>query len=170
MGSAPQRAGSWTFGAIFENILGRIRDGKKVRTVKGESELLELKAESIPEDITVSVVIDVDMPQDKLQNANVASMVVDRGLASKEWARESLLNINSPGEMEKDIVKEQITNMLLQECHRQHGRMVTQGHAADGTTTANGFNNRWLNSKLKWGAWVVRWAVCLWTTRAYARS
>jgi hypothetical protein len=67
------------------------------------------------------------MPQDKLQNANVASMVVDRGLASKEWARESLLNINSPGEMEKDIVKENITNILLQEFATGNmERMITQ--------------------------------------------
>jgi hypothetical protein len=125
--SAPQRASSWTFGAIFENILGRVRDGKAIRTVKGESELLEIKPDIIPENITVSVVVDVDMPQDKLQNANVASMVVDRGLASKEWARESLLNINSPGEMEKDIVKENITNILLQEFATGNmERMITQ--------------------------------------------
>ena len=125
--SAPQRASAWTFGSIFENILGRVRDGKSARTVKGESELLQLEADIIPENITVSVIVDVDMPQDKLQNANVASMVVDRGLASKEWARESLLNINSASEMEKDIVKENITNILLQEFATGNmERMITQ--------------------------------------------
>ncbi len=125
--SAPQRAGSWTFGAIFENILGRIRDGGGSRTVKGESELLKLDSDIIPENVSVSVVIDVDLPQDKLQNANVASMVIDRGLASKDWARENLLNINSPDQMEKDILKENIINMMLQELATGNmEQMITQ--------------------------------------------
>jgi len=125
--SAPQRAGSWTFGSIFENILGRVRDGKRVRTVKGSSQLLELDPNIIPVDVSVDATIDVDMPQDKLQNANVASMVVDRGLASRAWARESLLNINQPEEMEKKIIKENITNVLLQEFATGNmERMITQ--------------------------------------------
>lgn len=113
--SAPQRAGSWTFGSIFENILGRVRDGNTKRTVKGQSELLQIDPSIIPVNVSVSAIIDVDMPQDKLQNANVASMVVDRQLASKAWARENLLGINSTAEMEKNVFKENIVALLMQE-------------------------------------------------------
>lgn len=125
--SAPQRAGSWTFGSIFENILGRVRDGKSTRTVKGQSELLQLDPKIIPVNVSVTAVIDVDMPQDKLQNANVASMVVDRQLASKEWARENLLGINSTAEMEKNVVKENIISLLMQEYATGNmEKMITQ--------------------------------------------
>jgi hypothetical protein len=107
--------------------LGRVRDGKRVRTVKGSSQLLELDPNIIPVDVSVDATIDVDMPQDKLQNANVASMIVDRGLASRAWARESLLNINQTEEMEKKIIKENITNVLLQEFATGNmERMITQ--------------------------------------------
>ena len=125
--SAPQRAGSWTFGSIFENILGRVRDGKSKRTVKGQSELLQIDPKIIPVNVSVTAVIDVDMPQDKLQNANVASMVVDRQLASKAWARENLLGINSTAEMEKNVFKENIISLLMQEYATGNmEKMITQ--------------------------------------------
>ena len=125
--SAPQRAGSWTFGSIFENILGRVRDGKSKRTVKGQSELLQIDPKIIPVNVSVTAIIDVDMPQDKLQNANVASMVVDRQLASKAWARENLLGINSTAEMEKNVFKENIIGLLMQEYATGNmEKMITQ--------------------------------------------
>ena len=125
--SAPQRAGSWTFGSIFENILGRVRDGKSKRTVKGQSELLQIDPKIIPVNVSVTAIIDVDMPQDKLQNATVASMVVDRQLASKAWARENLLGINSTAEMEKNVFKENIIGLLMQEYATGNmEKMITQ--------------------------------------------
>ena len=47
-----------------------------------------------------------------MKNANVAGMAIDKGLASKTWAQRNLMKIENPKQMNKDIMKERILELV----------------------------------------------------------
>lgn len=78
---------------------------------------LQIKPSDIPEYLQLDVQLDVDLPQDKLQMANIAGMLTraDNPLTTKEWARENILNIGQSTKMEEDILAEKMFEALAQQ-------------------------------------------------------
>lgn len=80
----------------------------------------------IPEYINIEVDLSVAMPQDKLQQAQIASTLKDRGLASTEWIHEEIMGIGQSGAMQRTIIKEQVQQALVQLKLQQMLQMAAQ--------------------------------------------
>jgi len=81
-------------------------NGKSVKTYAQYGDELELKASDIPDELEFTCNVDVDLPQDKLQAANIVATLIDKGAASVEWLQSNFLNIENPEEMAKARWKE----------------------------------------------------------------
>lgn len=79
-------------------------------------EAVKIQKAEIPDDITVVATLDVDLPQDKLQQANIAAMLTkgDNPLASTEWARTNFLGIDNNSKEQERIWAEQYANLMAQ--------------------------------------------------------
>jgi hypothetical protein len=81
------------------------RNGRGFETESlGQS--INVKPDMIPNNLQVECVLDIAQPQDALQNANVAAILDEKGLASKVWIQENILGIGQTKEMNKDILSE----------------------------------------------------------------
>jgi len=103
-----QRKGGWGIGEIGKIML---------MLGKAESSYLKgttLKAEDIPSKMHVEAKLDVKLPQDKLQQANVAKMLAqgDDPLVSHEWVLDNVLGLGQPEEEVKKIWNEQAAKIL----------------------------------------------------------
>jgi len=102
----PQRRVGWAIGQAMEIAWAWLaHDGKEFADVKGKS---------LPEDLEIVVNLDIDLPQDKLQMANVAQGLVGGGLASVEWVRENILNIGQSGKETERIWTERAQDAMTE--------------------------------------------------------
>lgn len=99
----PQRRGGWAFSSICETILAFMRDEPDYRAGTG------LSVSDIPRGVEVNVKLDVSLPQDKLQQANIIQILTDPNnpKVSTGWALENILNISNPEQMRREIWNEQ---------------------------------------------------------------
>lgn len=106
----PQKRIEWLLGSSMEKCLERMAVGgsRKVKSLIEE----ELDDVTIPEDAVVEATLEVRMPQDNLQAANIATALKQAGLVSDEWIQGKLLQIEQPEEMRKEIAKEIMINFL----------------------------------------------------------
>lgn len=63
-----------------------------------------LKPTEITDDFDLTVTLEVNLPQDTFRNAQVASQL--RGIVSKEWTRQNLLQVGDSDEMDATIYSE----------------------------------------------------------------
>lgn len=110
-----QKCGGWGIGSGLELMFDMIKDNRAVRTALYEGGTLTIDPKDLPENLVIDVQLDAELPQDKLQQANIASMLKQQGLASDEWIRENILNIGQSNEMTKKVIEEQFVNKMLQE-------------------------------------------------------
>jgi len=85
------------------------------RTYLAEHGLEKIAVADIPDDLIIDVKLEADLPQDKLQMANVAAIMKQNGFVSDEWIRENILNIGQSDEMTKKVVEEKFNEMRIQE-------------------------------------------------------
>ena len=107
-----QRRGGWGIGALMEMCLAMMKaDGGNSKTPG-----IDLSASDIPDYVQIDAKLDVKLPQDKLQQANIAQMVTsgDDPLVSKEWARSNVLNIGQSGDMDRQVWTEKASQMMFQ--------------------------------------------------------
>lgn len=76
--------------------------------------LAEIAPDMIPEFINIDVVLEVGLPQDKLQQMTVATQAVKDGITSLEYAHENYLGIKQSSQMKREMLKERIINMLIE--------------------------------------------------------
>ena len=112
---ATQHTGGWGIGTAFELMFQMIRDSGKKRTALSKEGKLEIDPIEIPENLIIDVSLDMSLPQDKLQQANTAAMMVDKSLASVSWIRENILNIGQSKDMDKQITEEMFERQMTQE-------------------------------------------------------
>ena len=76
----------------------------------------KLEAKQIPEQFDLQAHLDVNLPQDKLQQANVAQLLTagDDPLMPKGWVRENILGEGQPEETQMQIWSEQAARMMMQ--------------------------------------------------------
>lgn len=84
----------------------------------------------IPNAFEVEATLEINMPQDRLQNANIASLLVKSGVTSTRWVRENVLNIGQSEDMDKEIWTEQASQAMfgqqMQEILQQAQAMQAQ--------------------------------------------
>jgi len=112
---ATQRAGGWGIGTGFEKMFTMMRDKKKKRTALSGSTLLDIEYSELKDDLIIDVKLDADLPQDKLQQANIAGMLKQYGLASDAWIRENVLNVGQSKDMTKEVIEENYVNKMMEE-------------------------------------------------------
>lgn len=72
------------------------------------------KPSEIPADFTLEVKMDVNLPQDKLQTANVAVMLKQANIVDDGWIRANILNIDNSTKMTEAIWSQQAADALMQ--------------------------------------------------------
>jgi len=75
-------------------------------------DVLEIPAKDIPEVIEIVAAVDVELPQDNLENANIFNIL--NGKVSNEWLMETVLKVGQPEAMRKQIWREQASDMAAQ--------------------------------------------------------
>ena len=91
----------------------------------------EIAAEDIPDVINVDCKIEVDLPQDKLQMANVGNLLTQAGLVDKAWVRENILQITDPDAVDERIMAEQTKQALFGEWLKVFVQSQTQQFAQE---------------------------------------
>lgn len=80
----------------------------------GRGDGFEFRADEIPERVRLECKLDIALPQDKLQQSNIATMLVQSGLASRRWVRENILNVGQSDAMQAEIWSEAAAEMRAQ--------------------------------------------------------
>lgn len=112
---APQRCGGAGIGQAFETMFALMKDNPTKRTYLSEHGLEQIKTAEIPDDLIIDVKLEADLPQDKLQMANVAAIMKQNSFVSDEWIRENILGIGQSDDMTKKIVEERFADMRIEE-------------------------------------------------------
>lgn len=75
----------------------------------------ELAPEEIPEYFEIETKLDISLPQDQLQSANIAGMLAsgDDPLMSKTWVRENILGIGQPDDEQGKVWDEQAATLYF---------------------------------------------------------
>lgn len=98
-----QRKASWAIGDVLRTALVMLRERSGTVRAKYEGPGAEIEAGNIPAGVEVRASLDVALPQDKLQAANIGRMLVEAGLVSQRWSRENVLNIPAAADMTREI-------------------------------------------------------------------
>lgn len=110
---APQRILGWAIGTVAEMCIEWMRLDQREGRAYYQGEAVELDPAIIPEDFEIEAILDVNMPQDDLQNANIARLLTEgeNPLVSQDWVRENILKIEQPSEMVEAIWSEKAANL-----------------------------------------------------------
>lgn len=113
-----QKRGGWAIAEAMRIALNWYKDEGQ------QCEGIELKPSEVPDHLQLEVKLDVSLPQDKLQMANIANILTqgDDPLVTKEWARENILNEGQSDQMTEEIWAERAATEMY--------RMFLQGQLA----------------------------------------
>jgi len=122
--TAPQKRGGWGISTGCEYMFEMMKYKNNIRQIKmKEGGFVEIDPAIIPDDLIVEAKLKVDLPQDQMNQANIAQLITQAGLTSNRWAREKILNINQSSEMDKEIWEEQaartVYEMVIQKLTQQ---------------------------------------------------
>jgi hypothetical protein len=119
-----QRKAGWAIGDAMRIAFAILKaDGSKYKARK-DSVYAQLNKADIPDSLEIEVTLDADMPQDKLQQANIFNIL--QGKISQEWLMENILNIRQPAEMQRQLMTEQATQMHLQMYMQKQAQQMQQ--------------------------------------------
>lgn len=133
--TSTQRRGGWGLGSVMEMCLAWMKNDGQGFKAQG----VDLKASDIPDFVQVECKLDVKLPQDKLQQANIAQIITngDNPLVSNEWARNNILNVGQSGDMDRQVWTERASNQMFnlflqqqiqqQQMAAQQAQMQAQG-------------------------------------------
>ena len=86
----------------------------KERNINFKREDIDIKAKDIPDDLEITCKLDMTQPQERLQRANEAAVILANGLASKKWTQENTIGIENTMEMETEMLHEKINSSLIE--------------------------------------------------------
>jgi hypothetical protein len=104
----PKERGGWGIASVAELILSMWRSNKT--RFKGNG--INLKISDIPKYAQFDVSLEVKLPQDQLQMANIATLLQKAGLADDEWIQTNILGIDNPSIMRKRVWTQQASQAL----------------------------------------------------------
>jgi len=110
---SPQRILGWAIGSAVEIALKWMKEGGQKASNQNGGEILELDPKQIPDEFELEATLDVSLPQDDLQAANVGNMLTEGEdpLVSQEWVLKEILKIEQPSEMRSQIWREKSSNL-----------------------------------------------------------
>lgn len=76
---------------------------------------INLKGSELPDDLKVTVSLDVILPHERLQSATIAKAMVDNKFISKEYAQNVILGVTDTNKQEKQIYEELATDAIKQQ-------------------------------------------------------
>lgn len=106
--SGPQRAIGDAISALLELGMRVMKSSKSSFMSNG----IDLQPSTMPEDIQIDVNIDIKLPQDKLQLANIAHLLKNDGLTDLEWIQTNILNITDTTTMSRNIIRDKLYAQL----------------------------------------------------------
>ena len=80
----------------------------KERKISYKHDDIEFKYKDIPSDYEITCKLDMTQPQERLQRANEAAVILANGLASKEWTQENTIGIENTEEMNQKMLDEKM--------------------------------------------------------------
>lgn len=109
-----QAKSGWGIADAVKMALLWMRNDKGSYKARDAGMTADLRAQDIPEYFEIEAKLDIDLPQDTLQNANVANLIVQAGLASKRWAQENIMRVGQSEAMQEEIWSEQAAELAFQ--------------------------------------------------------
>jgi hypothetical protein len=104
----PQRRGGWAISKIIELMFRIARADSKYLSGSG------LTVTDIPKGMMIDTKLEVKLPQERLQMANVGKMLGEMGV-SNEWILQNIVGINNPQELRRQRWNEQSGEMMYQQ-------------------------------------------------------
>lgn len=120
---AVQKAAGMSISRVVELSMMLLSDTGERIEYRGQ----ELK---VPEDVIVKVDIEAKLPQDKLQLANIATMLKTNELADNEWIQNNILNITDANGVKRKTWREQAEKALFVTLLQQKVGFLAQQNAA----------------------------------------
>jgi hypothetical protein len=110
---SPQRILGWAIGTAVEIAMTWLKEDNQTASARYGGDVLELEPAQIPDEFEIEAALDVSLPQDDLQSANVANQLTegDDPLVSQEWVLKNVLKVEQPNEMKYRIWAEKSANM-----------------------------------------------------------
>lgn len=108
--TAIQRKLGWALGDALRIAFLWMKENGGSYNAKDRGAYASLKATDIPDDLEVEVTLNLALPQDRLQQANIFQILKDR--VPDEYLYEELLHIRRPGEMRNKLWKQRIEDTL----------------------------------------------------------
>ena len=85
----------------------------KERKLNFKHDDVEFKYKDIPSDYEITCKLDMTQPQERLQRANEAAVILANGLASKQWTQENTIGIENTEEMNQKMLDEKVETALV---------------------------------------------------------
>ena len=85
----------------------------KERKISYKHDDIEFSYKDIPSDYEIMCSLDMTQPQERLQRANEAAVILANGLASKEWTQENTIGIENTEEMNRKMLDEKVETALV---------------------------------------------------------
>lgn len=113
LSATKQRLG-WAIAEAVELAFKWMRFEKKKRTTNFKGQSTTLFAKDIPDPLEIEAQLEIDLPQDQLQMAQIADAISggENPLVSQKWARENILHIGQSDEMTVDIWRERASQLM----------------------------------------------------------
>jgi len=80
---------------------------------------IALAPDDIPDRVPMECVLEVSLPQDKLQMANAAVTLKREKMAPLSWIQENVLGIGQTGKVQKQMMSDQLLEFMVEEFMRQ---------------------------------------------------
>ena len=106
--SGPQHALSSIVAATFEMLVRLLKTNKTAFKANG----IDIDPSKLPPDFEINVTVDIKLPQDKLQLANIAHLLKGDGLVDDEWLQSNILNITDTTQVNRNIIKNKLYTAL----------------------------------------------------------
>ena len=100
-------------------------DAEKVTTYKKRTQI-EIDPAVLPAQVVFDCILDVDLPQDMLRNANIAGMLKDAELVDDRWIHENILRVGQTVDMKRRIIAQKVADALAAHTIGQYVKMATE--------------------------------------------
>ena len=101
-------------GMALANVMDLALLTMKERKLNFKHDDIEFKWKDIPSDFEIICKLDMTQPQERLQRANEAAIILANGLASKEWTQENTIGVENTEEMNNKMMNEKVESALVE--------------------------------------------------------
>ena len=107
----PQRMGGFGISSLMDLAIMTLKE----KHINFNKNGINLKGSEIPDDLKITVTLDVILPHERLQSATIAKTMVDNRFISKEYAQNIILGVTDTKKQDKQIYGELATDAIKQQ-------------------------------------------------------